>query len=118
VGIFQPYKHYHKEAVHTAIRDMDLEYNLQSFMRDLPYIREQTFKESTIIHAFQKAGIWLVDCNIALIKLCTYSQPTPTSIALSLRPFTLKPLTFKDSEQGLQQWKVKLTRLLSSPSRE
>ena len=60
VGIFQPYKHWHREAVLTAIRDMDLEYTLRSFMRDLSHIREQTFKESTIIHAFQKAGVWPV----------------------------------------------------------
>jgi hypothetical protein len=52
VGIFQPYKHYHREAVLKAIREMDLQYNLFSFMRDIPHIREQTFKESTITHAF------------------------------------------------------------------
>ena len=77
---------------------MNLEYDLQSFMRDLSYIREQTFKESTIIHAFQKAGIWLVDCSIALMKLHTYSQPISTPRALPLRPSISKPSTFKDSE--------------------
>jgi hypothetical protein len=51
VGIFQPYKHYYREAVLTAIRDMDLEYNVASFIRDLPNIRKQTFEESTIISA-------------------------------------------------------------------
>ncbi|KFY97969.1 hypothetical protein V498_01766 [Pseudogymnoascus sp. VKM F-4517 (FW-2822)] len=122
VGIFQPYKHYHKEAVLKAIRDMDLEYNIASFIRDLPYIREQTFKESTIISAFQKAGIWPISCEIAIAKLRTYSKPRPTTpttpIALPLRQLTPKPSSFKDSEQGLQRWKTKLTGLLSSPSQK
>ena len=122
VGIFQPYKYYHREAVHKAIRDMDLEYNLASFIRDLPYIREQTFKESTIIHAFQKAGIWPISCDIAIAKLRTYSQPRPRQYnrptTLPLRPITPKPSSFRDSEQGLQRWKSKLTGLLSSPSQK
>ncbi|PQM43479.1 hypothetical protein VC83_09606 [Pseudogymnoascus destructans] len=57
VWIFQPYKHWHREAVLAAIRDMDVTYDLQSFMRDLTKMWLQTFKESTIISAFQKAGI-------------------------------------------------------------
>lgn len=69
IGIFQPYKHWHKEAVHTAVRNLDLEYTLWSFIRDLPKIREQTFKESTIIHALQKAGGWPVEPSIAIIQL-------------------------------------------------
>ena len=28
VGIFQPYKHWHREAVHLAIRSLDLDYNI------------------------------------------------------------------------------------------
>jgi hypothetical protein len=123
VGIFQPYKHWHREAVLTAIRDLDLEYSLRSFMRDLSQIREQTFKESTIIHAFQKAGIWPVSYSIALIKLRTYSQPsltptTPTTPTTLQQPSTPKPSSFKESEEGLQQWKAKIPVLFSSPSKE
>jgi hypothetical protein len=109
VGIFQPYKHWHKEAVLTAIRDMDIAYDLCSFTRDLTWIREQTFKESTIISAFQKAGVWPVDCNFALAKLRTYSRPTPTLITppisrstLPIQVSTPKPSTFKGVEEGLQ----------------
>lgn len=72
-------------------------------MRDLTHIRKQTFKESTIIHAFQKAGVWPVSCSIALTKLYTYSQPRPTTPTLPLYQSTPKPSSFKDSEQGLQQ---------------
>ena len=126
VGIFHPYKYYHRVAVHNAIRDMDLNYNVVSFIRDLPHIREQTFKESTITHAFQNAGIWPISCDTAILKLRTYSKPkpkpTPRPITppptLPLRLLTPKPSSFRDSEQGLQRWKSKLTVLLSSPSQK
>ncbi|KFY20161.1 hypothetical protein V493_07734, partial [Pseudogymnoascus sp. VKM F-4281 (FW-2241)] len=120
VGIFQPYKHWHREAVLKAIREMDLDYSLSSFIRDLPNIREQTFKESTIISAFEKAGIWPVSYDIAIAKLRTYAQPRPTTppITLPVRLSTPKPSSFKDSEQGLQRWKIKFTGLLSSPSQK
>ncbi|OBT78247.1 hypothetical protein VF21_02987 [Pseudogymnoascus sp. 05NY08] len=56
------------------------------------------------------------------MKLCTYLKPrhaTPTTpIALSLCQLTLKPSSFKDSEQGLQRWKTKLVGFLSSPSQK
>ncbi|OBT38980.1 hypothetical protein VE00_10732 [Pseudogymnoascus sp. WSF 3629] len=51
-------------------------------------IREKTFKELTITHAFKKAGIWPIDSS------------------------------FQESEAQLQHWKVTLPVLLSSPSRQ
>jgi hypothetical protein len=121
VGIFQPYKHWHKEAVHTAVRNLDLEYTLHSFMRDLPKIREQTFKESTIKHAFTKAGIWPINCTLAITKLRKYSKPQPQlclNTPVTLHTPTPKPTSFRDSEDQLQRWKVTLPLLLSSPSKE
>ena len=123
VGIFQPYKHWHREAVLAAIRHMDITYDLQSFMRDLTCMREQTFKESTIISAFQKAGIWLVSCAIALAKLRTYSQPTiePTPTPIPTLPIwvsTPKPTTFRGVEEGLQHWKQRVPEGFSSPSKQ
>ncbi|KFY10587.1 hypothetical protein V492_04923 [Pseudogymnoascus sp. VKM F-4246] len=115
VGIFQPYKHYHREAVLTAIRDMDITYDLCSFTRDLTWIREQTFKESTIRSAFQKAGIWPISCSIALTKLRTYSKPTPQVITQASTP---KPSTFQGVEEGLQHWKTRVPEGFSSPSKE
>jgi hypothetical protein len=92
-------------------------------MRDLPQMREQTFKESTILSAFQKAGIWPISCNTALTKLRTYTQPTPiepiepTTPALP-RPITPIPTTFQGVEQGLQRWKDRLPEAFSSPSQQ
>jgi hypothetical protein len=113
VGIFQPYKHWHIEAVHSFIRNLELDYSLRSFMRDLSKIRGQTFKELTITHAFEKAGIWPVNYSRALLKLWKYSKPSSNELVL---PVELS--SFKDSKAQLQQWKAKLLVLISSPSRQ
>jgi len=113
VGIFQPYKHWHIEAVHSSIRNLELEYSLRSFMRDLSKIREQTFKVSTITHAFEKAGIWPVNYSITLLKLQKYSKPSSNELALPTMASS-----FKDSETQLYQWKAKVPVLISSPSRQ
>ena len=121
VGVFQPYKYWHRQAVLRAIREVDITYNLPLFMRDLPQIRENTFKQSTIQSAFQKAGICPISCNTALEKLRTYSQPTqpiqPTTPTLP-RPITPIPSTFQGVEQGLQRWKKRLPEAFSSPSKQ
>jgi hypothetical protein len=111
VGIFQPYKHWHREAVHSAIWNLDLEYNIRSFIRDLSTIREQTFKELTIIYAFKKAGVWPINYDNALAKLRKYSKPAPTLPSII-------PASFQESEEQLQHWKVTLLVLLSSPSQQ
>jgi hypothetical protein len=40
VGVFQPYKHWHKKAIQHAMRNLDIDYNIASFFRDLTEIRE------------------------------------------------------------------------------
>ncbi|OBT81637.1 hypothetical protein VE02_10394, partial [Pseudogymnoascus sp. 03VT05] len=102
---------------------MDITYNLPQFMRDLPQMREQTFKESTIQSAFRKAGIWPISCKTALEKLRTYSQPTPTGPTEPTTPTLPQPImpiptTFQGVEQGLQRWKDRLPEAFSSPSRQ
>jgi hypothetical protein len=114
VGIFQPYKHWHQEAVHTAIRNLDLSYTISSFIRDLPLIRANTFKELTITHAFTNSGIWPIDVMQALKQLQKYAKP----ITLLNSTSQQQPTTLKDSEIQLQQWNAKIPLLLSSPSRQ
>ncbi|KFY30060.1 hypothetical protein V493_02153 [Pseudogymnoascus sp. VKM F-4281 (FW-2241)] len=86
-------------------------------------MQELTFKESTILSAFWKAGMWPISCNIALQKLRTYLQPTPTgpvepTTPTLLRPITPIPTTFQGVEQGLQRWKTRVLEAFSSPSRQ
>ena len=77
IGVFQPYKHWHKKAVQYIMRDLDLDYNMASFMRNLRDIRIETFKAGTIYSAFRKAGIWPINCKTALDKIKIYSPPEP-----------------------------------------
>ena len=35
VGVFQPYKHWHNVAVQFAIENLDFDYNVAAFLRDL-----------------------------------------------------------------------------------
>lgn len=81
-------------------------------MRDLSTIREQTFKESTITHAFAKAGVWPIDPTIAITNLRKYSKLAPIVIPAAI------PASFQYSEEQLQQWKTKPPILPSSPYRQ
>jgi hypothetical protein len=59
------------------MRNLDLDYNIASFMHDLHEIRKETFKKSTIHSAFEKARIWLISCKTAIAKIKVYSLPEP-----------------------------------------
>jgi len=115
VGVFQPYKHWHKKAVQHAMRNLDLDYNIASFMRDLTEIRAETFKKRTIHSAFQKAGIWPINCKAAIEQMKTYAPPE-APVELPTLPRT--PTRFQHAEYGLLYWKEKVSEKLSSPSRE
>jgi hypothetical protein len=57
-----------------AIRSFQPKYNLYSFLRDLPEIREKTFTIRTIKHSFQNSGIWLVSFKAVKKKLKEYGK--------------------------------------------
>jgi hypothetical protein len=57
------------------MRNLDLDYNITSFMQDLTKIRAETFKKSTIYTAFQNAGIWPISSKTAIAKMKVYSPP-------------------------------------------
>jgi hypothetical protein len=58
----------------NAIRSYEAEYNIQSFFRDLPKLREKTFTVRTIKHSFQNAGIWPVSFKAVKKKLKEYGK--------------------------------------------
>jgi hypothetical protein len=55
--------------------NLDLDYNIASFMRDLTEIRAETFKKRTIHSAFQHAKIWPISCKTAIAKIKIYALP-------------------------------------------
>ena len=90
VDIFQLYKHWHDQAIQNSLADLNFEYNIQSFLRDLPTIRANTFKKSTIRHAFKKSGIWPIDTKQCLkqLKIFNSSRKSKDESMLPILPRT------------------------------
>ena len=74
VGIFRPWKHWHNQAIISAIRCLNIEYTISSFLHDLPEIRNRTFQHDTIIDAFRDSGIWPVSFKAAQTKMRQYKR--------------------------------------------
>ena len=120
VGVFQPWKHYHNQAIHQSMHSLDLEYNITSFFRDLKEIREKTMKSYTIKHVFQDSGMWPISYKIALRKMRQYStKRTTQAIPISndsIELFDLPPTTYFQYESRLHEWEERVPDILSSPS--
>jgi hypothetical protein len=58
VVVFQPYKHWHAEAVDRSARLGCSDYNKLEFFSDFEWFRRQALSPSTIKSAFEKTGIW------------------------------------------------------------
>jgi hypothetical protein len=85
VGVFQPYKHWHDQAIQDAVATSFVEYSLGQFLNDLTKIRNNTFKASIIRHAFEKSGMWPVDQKQCIKQLKRFNkQSEPTLPTLSL----------------------------------
>ena len=84
VVVFQPYKHYHGEAVDAATRTGCSQFDKTEFFTAIESIRTQTFKPTTILSAFRKTGLWPFNPDMVLDKL----QPIP---APARRPSTPIP---------------------------
>ena len=61
IGIFQSYKYWYNKAVQSVLENLDFEYNLLSFFRDLKHIHSNTFKNSILKYIFEKSGVWPID---------------------------------------------------------
>ncbi len=64
-GIFHLYKQCHDIAIREALSGLDVEYNLRSFLRDVPLIRRRTLEKSNIGSTFKKSGMYSIstgDC--------------------------------------------------------
>jgi hypothetical protein len=101
--------------------NLDIDYNVASFLRDLGEIRDDTFKRGTILGAFRKARIWPISCDVAIEKMKIYAPPElpliePQLLSLPIIPTT--PKLYSHAEHGLRFWKAKLADRLSSPSQQ
>jgi len=87
------------------MRDMDVDYTVQSFLQDLLEIREQTFKQGTIIKAFRESGMWPLSFSIIEKKIAVYAEPRLST-----------PLPHTIASLELIGWNQKFQDVLSSPS--
>src|SRR5947199_1984661 len=57
VVCFQPYKHYHRQALDRSLRLGVFDFNRLDFIAAFNKMRAETFKSSTIKSAFAKTGL-------------------------------------------------------------
>ena len=76
VVVFQPYKHYHTEAVKAATSSRCSEFDKVEFLDRIDSICQQTFKTSTICAAFRATGVIPYNPDIVISKFGE-AQATP-----------------------------------------
>lgn len=123
VGIFQPYKHWHDVKIQESVANLNVEYCIRSFLRDLGWIRQQTFKKETIRHAFEKSGMWPVNCQKAIAQVKTFSPPEAPrpDTRLPAQPGSPRGAAQVDTAWTMFEHDGKLDKMLaalSSPSRQ
>jgi hypothetical protein len=84
VGLFGPYKHWHNVKLNKAVAKLDVEYHLKTFLKDLPWIRAQTFKKDTIRSAFRKSGIYPPSATACIKQLRTFTPPAKEKTKFNL----------------------------------
>ena len=98
LACFQPYNHFHAEAVGVARRTGCLDFNKLEFFAALSAVREQTFKRTTILSAFRQTGL----ISLSELPAATPSpQDTPTLTDCAPEP-THCSLTPATSEGALK----------------
>ena len=70
VGVFQPFKYYHTDAVDKAVRLGDEKFGKLELLAAFQSFRNQTFKLTTIRHAFKSTGLVPFNPDIILDKIC------------------------------------------------
>jgi hypothetical protein len=106
VVVFQPLKHYHAKALNIMVRDGLVNITKIEFLSCIEDVRRQAFKESTILSAFRKTGIWPYNPEIVLNTLKARQPertPSPDPTAhLQSSPFTT-PLTLRQINKVADQ---------------
>ncbi len=82
VGCFQPFKHYHAEAIDDAIRSGSGDFGRLEFLAKFQFMRTQTFKKSTIKSAFKNTGLIPYNPEIILQKIRAFPKPIRKSTPL------------------------------------
>ena len=99
VGIFQPFKHHHTEAIDAAVRAGNMEFSKLDFLASFQAIRASTFTKSSILSAWKNTGLIPYNPNVVLAKIEAIqasnrpASPPPPSVPPSARtPHTIQEL--------------------------
>ena len=92
VGCFQPYKHYHSEAIDATMRTGIPKFSKLDFLASLITMRAKAFKKSTILSAFRKTGLIPYISEIVLQKVSPANSQTPPSQPITPPPPATKHL--------------------------
>ena len=87
VDCFQPYKHYHPEAMDNAMRASEADYRKLELLASLQTIWSLTFKKSTIRSAFKNTGLISYNPEIVFREIRAL-KPAPQAVTplLSFNP--------------------------------
>ena len=61
VAVFQPYKHWHNDAIQQTMAEFNFEYFMTRFCEDLIKIRNNIFKKIIILTIFEKSDMYFID---------------------------------------------------------
>jgi len=81
--VFQPYKHYHAEAVEKATRTGCGDFNKSEFLDTIDTICQQTFKPSTLRSGFRAAGLIPYNPEIVISKVREATLPPSQAVLTS-----------------------------------
>jgi hypothetical protein len=86
VVLFQPYKHWHAQAVDQATRKGCSKFDKLKFITAIQSIRKMTFKRGSILAGFRECG--LVPYNPAIVLQKVKDYQAPSDLNPSPRPST------------------------------
>ncbi|ERF72127.1 hypothetical protein EPUS_02918 [Endocarpon pusillum Z07020] len=114
VVLFQPYKHWHAQAVNQATRTGCSKFDKLEFLTAIYGIRQSTFKNSSIRSSFRECGLIPYNPQLVLEKVKEYQPPPPP------RPSTppeteFQPPTTPLTPQALKKQAIRLEN--ATPSR-
>ncbi len=100
VVVFQPMKHYHRQAVDLVVREGYVYFSTLDFLGLIQSVRIQALKRENVISAFRKTGIVPYNPNIVLSVIeeraarqaSPFTPPRPTNSSPFGTPLTIRKL--------------------------
>ena len=81
ISVFQPFKHWHQQALHGAVQFVRFEFTKLDFLTDFQRIHERMFKRKTILSAWEKAGLSPFNPTLVKDKMAVF-ESEPALVAL------------------------------------